>query len=151
MSKQIRYRFTKYKKRELSVFSDLKVNGWNIKVYGINLVNQPNENILEYLLNELPLPALTEFRYGMGFLIIHKGVVGNWFLLNWWGYEDIVHQKLFKSPVENFSAIEPVEDNSILACVHELDIYCFESEAWKKHVLSREDPYFQDYLDAKFH
>lgn len=149
MSNKIKYRFTKYKKREITFFKVMKFRGWNIKVYGINLINHPIEPILEYLQKKLPTPALTEFRYGMGFLIIHKGVVANWFLLNWWGYEDIVHQKLFKSPVENFSAIEPVEDNSILACVHELDIYSVESEAWKKHVLTSEKPNFQDYLNAK--
>ena len=151
MSNKIEYRFTKYKKREFTFYKVLKFKGWNIKVYGINLINQPRENILEYLQNKLPTPALTEFRYGMGFLIIHQGVVANWFLLNWWGYEDVVHQKLFKSPVGDFDDIKPVEDKSILACVYELDIYSFESDAWKNHVLSKEKPDFERYLNAICH
>jgi hypothetical protein len=151
MSKKIKYRFTKYKKREITFFEVLKIRGWNIKVYGINLDNKPDENIMNYLQNMLPIPALTEFRYGMGFLIIHKGVVGNWFLLNWWGYEDIVHQKIFKSPIEDFNDIKPIDDDSILACVHELDIYNFESNAWKRHVLSTEKSSFQDYLNSYLH
>lgn len=150
MSNKTKYRFTKYRKREVTFLKVLKFKGWNIKVYGINLINQPKEHILEYLQNKLPTPALTEFRYGMGFLIIHKGVVANWFLLNWWGYEDIVYQKIFKSPVGDFNDIKPIDDDSILACVHELDIYNFESNAWKRHVLTPEKPDFEEYLNATF-
>ena len=144
------YSFTKYKKREVTFFKVMKNGEWNIKVYGIGLKDLPHKDILNYIQDKLPLPAKTELRYGMGFLIIHTGVVANWFLLNWWGYEDVVHQKLFNSPVGDFNAIQTVADDSILACVHELDIYGFESEAWKKHVLSPDKPDFEGYLKASF-
>ena len=144
------YTFAKYKKRKSSLITILKKDNWNLKVYGIRLNHLPDEKVISFLFDQLPRPALTKSRYGMGFLIIHKGVVANWFLLNWWGYEDIVHQKLFSSPVENFNDVKPVEDKTILACVHELDIYNFESEAWKDFVLSNENPDFERYLKTGY-
>jgi len=140
------YRFTPYKKRNVSFLNVMKHGDWKMKVYGINLEDTPRDKILYYLGEQLPTPACTEVRYGLGFLIIHRGVEANWFLLNWWSNEDIVRQKLYASSVDNFNAIKPVEDQNVLACVHELDIYSFESEAWKRHVLRDENPDFEGYL-----
>lgn len=144
------YSFEKYKKREVSFLKIIRKDDWNIKTYGIRFNELPNDNIEELILDKLPNPALTEHRYGTGFLIIHKGVVANWIMLNWWGYEDIVHQKLYTSQGEDFETIKPVEDNSILACVHELDIYNFEANAWKKNILSSEKPNFEGYLNELY-
>lgn len=146
----IKYSFTKYEKREVTFFKVVKNDNWNIKVYGINSDTIPHKSNMVYLLNKLPSPALTEFRYGVGFLIIHQGVVANWFLLNWWEQEDILHQKLFSSPIENFNDINPVIDQSVMACVHELDIYNFESEVWKRDVLLPKTPNFSDYLNTTY-
>lgn len=147
MLNRSQYSFEKYKKREVSFLKIIRKNDWNIKTYGIRFKDLSSDNIEELILDKLPSPALTENRYGTGFLIIHKGVVANWIMLNWWGHEDIVHQKLYTSEDEDFKTIKPVEDNSILACVHELDIYNFESNAWKKNILSPERPDFEGYLN----
>lgn len=147
MPNRSQYRFEKYEKRKVSFLKIIRKNDWNIKTYGIRFECLPNNNIEEFILNQLPNPALTQKRYGTGFLIIHKGLVANWIMLNWWGSEDIVHQNLYTSEGEDFKSINPVEDSSILACVHELDIYNFESYAWKKNVLSTEQPDFEGYLN----
>lgn len=149
-SNKTEYNFTKFEKRNVTFFKVAKHDNWNIKVYGINLDAIPPESSMVQLLSKLPSSALTEFRYGVGFLIIHKGIVANWFLLNWWEHEDILHQKLFSSPIEGFSNINPVKDQSILACVHELEIYSFESSAWKEHMLSQKIADFKGYLDATY-
>ena len=73
----------------------------------------------------------------------------NWFLLNWWSNEDILHQKLYASPVDNFNTIKQVEDQSLIACVYEIDIYAFESEARKRQVLIGGNPDFNGYLEAR--
>lgn len=139
------YTFTKYKRREVTFLKILKSGDWNIKMYGINLKNLANKSIELFIKSKLPSPALTQNRYGMGFLILHKGVVANWVMLNWWGYEDVVHQKIFTADDE-FRTVKAVKDDSIMACVHELDIYNFESNAWKKNILSLQKPDFDGYL-----
>lgn len=141
------YNFEKYKKREVSFLKIIRKGDWNIKTYGIRFKDLPNDSLEEFILGKLPSPALTENRYGIGFLIIHKGIVANWIMLNWWGFEDIIHQKLYTSEDEDFKIIKPVADNSILACVHELDIYYFESNAWKKNMLSQKQLDFEGYLN----
>lgn len=145
------YSFDEYKKRKISFLKIISKKGWDIKAYGIQLSVFPNDNIEKFILGVLPYPALTENRYGTGFLIVHQGTVTNWIMLNWWGFEDIVHQKLYTSRHEDFSEIGPVEDTSIIACVHELDVYNFESYAWKKHILSAKKPDFEAYLHELFH
>ena len=96
----------------------------------------------------LPQPAVTKWRYGVGFLIIHHGTMRNWFLLDWWENEDIIHHQLFSSPLDDPESITAETDKSLIACVHELRIINFESEAWIKTVLcSGETPSFENYLN----
>ena len=75
----------------------------------------------------------------------------NWILLDWWEKEDIIHHKLFSSPLNRPSAVTAVADKSLIACVHELRVITFESEAWIKTVLDRDDnPDFEKYLMLRF-
>ena len=140
------YQFTTFQPRKTIFKKVIQQQGWRIKLYTINEKEEFDTVILEKILIQLPTPALTQNRYGVGFLIIHQGVVANWLLLNWWGYEDIIHQKLFNSPVDDFPNIQEVADKTIMACIHELAIYHFEVEAWKKWILSRAIPDFDNYL-----
>jgi hypothetical protein len=94
---------------------------------------------------------MSEDRYGVGFLIIHQGTMRNWFLLDWWEYEDILFHRLFSSPLSSPDTITPEEDSSVAACVHELRVINFESEAWIKTVLSNDsEPDFDEYLKLRF-
>ena len=71
----------------------------------------------------------------------------NWYLLDWWEKEDIIHHKLFSSPLDKPSSISTELDKSLIACVHELRVITFESEAWIKTVLCQDDkPSFENYL-----
>jgi hypothetical protein len=65
---------------------------------------------------------LTEQRYGVGFLIIHHGTMRNWYLLDWWEKGDIIHQKLFSSPLDKPGSISVEPDKSLIACVLDQDI-----------------------------
>lgn len=140
------YQFSTFQPRKTIFHKVVPYRDWRLKLYTINAKTDIKAPILEKIFTQLPTPALTQNRYGIGFLIIHQGVVANWFLLNWWGYEDIIHQKLFSSPVEGFDNIKSVDDKTIMACIHELAIYHFETEAWKKWVLSGNQPDFDQYL-----
>ena len=84
------------------------------------------------------------------FLIIHQGTMRNWYLLDWWDKEDIIHHELFSSPLDKPSSISAEPDNSLIACVHELRVLTFESEAWIKTVRGWDDkPSIENYLKLR--
>jgi hypothetical protein len=147
---------TPYIKRPVKFIKQVEFGDWRIKVYGVsvNTIAVPDELItkaIDKVLPHLPQPANTEDRYGVGFLIIHQGTLRNWFLLDWWEHEDILFNNLFSSPLTDPNSITPEQENLAVACVHELRVINFESEAWTKTVL-REDsePNFNEYMKLRF-
>ena len=96
---------TPYQCRPIRFLELVEHRGWRIKLYGIRYGGsrvEPDEILVEsarrQVLDALPLPAVTDQRYGVGFLIIHQGQHNNWFLLDWWFEQEILKQKLFYSP-----------------------------------------------------
>ncbi len=80
-------------------------------------------------------------------MIIHRGTLRNWFLLDWWEHEDILCHKLFSSPLNDMASIT-AEDSAATACVHELKIINFETEVWIDTALGKDgDRDFSNYLD----
>ncbi len=148
--------FEPYDPRPVEFIDQINVEDWRLKVYGISAKSEPipKELVLQGIntvSSFLPQPALTEQRYGVGFLIIHQGTMRNWLLLEWWENEDILHHRLFSSPLDDPLSITPEPDKSLIACVHELRVINFESLAWIKTVLCKEDkPSIEKYLDLKF-
>ena len=147
--------FEPYDARPIESIEQVNSEGWRIKIYGISVKSLPlpkelvSEGI-KTILSYLPQPALTDQRYGVGFIIIHHGTMRNWFLLDWWEKEDIMHHRLFSSPLDNPTSITAEPDKSLIACVHELKVISFESEAWIKAVLCKDnETSFERYLKLK--
>lgn len=144
-----------YIKRPVKFLKQVSAGDWKIKVYGISAKTEPLPTSLidvgiAKILPQLPGPAVTEDRYGVGFLIIHQGILRNWFLLDWWGYEDLLHHRLFSSLLDRPDTITTEEGSSVLACVHELRVIHFESEAWIKTTLNKNDsPDFDRYMKLR--
>ncbi|MEM7344020.1 MAG: isochorismatase [Chloroflexota bacterium] len=148
-----------YKTRPIRFLEVANYNGWRIKVYGIRFQEngdetQPEPEIVtlakEAMLKELPLPALTEDRYGIGFLVIHQGQDRNWLLLDWWFDREIIKQKLFSSPLDVPQQITPAEPD-LLACTWELAVHCFERQAWIETVLNNPNgPDIEAYFGKRF-
>jgi len=149
------HKFGPYVVRPIKFLDQVNSKGWRIKVYGLSAKSNPltKEAVAEGVKNvlpHLPQPALTEQRYGVGFMIIHHGTMRNWYLLDWWEKEDIIHHKLFSSPLDQPGSISAEPDKSLIACVHELRVMTFESEAWIKTVLCEEDERsFDRYLNFR--
>jgi len=149
------HNFDPYSMRPIEFIDQVNSEGWRVKIYGISAISLPlpQEVVsegMQSVLSHLPQPAVTEQRYGVGFLIIHQGTMRNWYLLEWWEKEDIIHHKLFSSPLNKPSFISAEPDKSLIACVHEVRVITFESEAWIKTVLCRDDkPSFENYLKLR--
>jgi hypothetical protein len=144
-----------YEPRNAEFLKEASADGWRLKVYGLAtgseaVTDELVSTGLSKILPKLPQPASTEDRYGVGFVIIHRGTLRNWFSLGWWEYEDILFHKLFSSPLDDMASVTS-EESSAIACVHELKIIDFESNAWIKTALSKDgDRDFSKYLDQTF-
>ena len=148
--------FESYVKRPVTFIRQLNAGDWRLKIYGLSAVsNHVSDELIETAVHNipayLPSPAISEHRYGVGFLIIHRGTLRNWFLLDWWEYGDILFHKLFSSPLEEPESISPEREMPAVACVHELRVINFESEAWIKTILRKNPkPSLDDYMSCAF-
>ena len=133
-----------YKTRPVRFLQLAEHAGWRMKVYGIRFSEDgtqevPDKEIVELampaMLAQLPQPAVTDSRYGVGFLIIHQGQHRNWLLLDWWYDQEIIKQQLFSSPLDGPDQITPAESD-LLACTWELAVHGFERQAWIDKVLN---------------
>jgi hypothetical protein len=144
-----------YQPRTVDFLEEISVDGWRLKVYGLStgsdaVTGELVSTALSKILPELPQPASTEDRYGVGFVIIHRGSLRNWFSLDWWEYEDILFHKLFSSPLDDMASVT-AEESSAIACVHELKIINFENDAWINTALGKGgDRDFSNYLSQTF-
>jgi hypothetical protein len=95
----------RYAPRRVTPLGVRALGDWRLKVYGIpygrdqarpELVDGAVAKALEVL----PQPAVTESRYGVGFLVVHDGRGENFVLVDWWAHENELHQHAFFSPTE---------------------------------------------------
>ena len=149
------HNFDTYQARSTKFHELAEHNDWRIKVYTITAhAHGLTESLLTAAKNiaflHLPKTAITDQRYGVGFLIIHQGLMANWILLDWWEHNDIIHHLVFSSPSDNPNNITAVTDHSIMACVYELEIIEFERRAWIDTILSNKNPPdFERYLQMR--
>ena len=144
-----------YVPRSAQFLKVIDFENWRLKVYGLSTGSDPvTEDLvstgLGEILAQLPQPAVTEDRYGVGFAIVHRGSLRNWFSLGWWEYEDILFHRLFSSPLDSMDKVS-AEESAAIACVHELKIINFENDAWIDTALSGDaDPGFDNYLNQVY-
>jgi hypothetical protein len=144
-----------YHAREVRFLDVWKPSDWMVKVYGVAYGREaPRSETVEgakrVALDTLPTPAVTNDRYGVGVLIVHEGEDSRWALVDWWGYEFILHQCAFVAPHEGDADFEPVPDH-ITVCVWELPVLMFERDAWVETVLrDPHKPDLQGYMARSF-
>jgi hypothetical protein len=115
-------------------------DGWLLKVYGLAYRgDRPPTDVVDaakrVAAETLPLPAETPDRYGVGFLVVHEGQDARWLLVDWWGFESVLHHRLFMASLDGEPEFEPAPD-PLMACVWELAILAFERDAWVETVLT---------------
>nr|WP_026681738.1 hypothetical protein [Priestia megaterium] len=76
-----------YQKRPIRFLELWEINDWKIKMYGISYKNDlPSHDLIskakEIAQQSLPVPAITENRYGAGFVGVHDGKDANFIYLS---------------------------------------------------------------------
>lgn len=147
-----------YEPRPVRFLEMWQPDEWRIKVYGISVSDDgPSPSLVaagkELALKELPRPARTSNRYGVGFLIVHEGADGNYVLVEWWVGENMLKSHVFTAPTGRFEPedFRYVTPTGLCACIWELHVMHFERTAWITSVLDREGgPDLEEYLLQRF-
>ena len=132
---------TRYAPRAVRPMGVQKFRGWTVKVYGIAYKGgEPRGELVEAALeaarSTLPSPAVTDDRYGLGFLGIHDGRDSNFVFVSWWQNENELQHRVFFSTPERPRQLRPATTEDPIACVWDLSLIAHEREAWIRHMLA---------------
>jgi hypothetical protein len=144
-----------YKLRSIRFIEFFDELGWRMKVYGISYKDEfPTSNLVEIAKNiareELPQPAITDNRYGVGFICVHEARDANFFLIDWWSDENALNHHIY---VSSFDAPANAVDITLKGpnmCVWELRVIGYERQAWLNNVLANpKGPDLEAYLNFR--
>lgn len=140
-----------YRDREIRFLGVREVGGWRLKLYAIRYGSRPllgpvYERGLVLAVAELPAPAVTAERPGVGFVIFHQGRGVHYLVLNWWDRENELFNRVLTRPFGEAAAWSRARGGET-ACVWDLEVLAFERDAYVERVLSRpEAPDLAGYL-----
>jgi hypothetical protein len=143
-----------YRPRHVRFVRREKVDGWQLKLYGIALNGkEPDPTFVaatrDLAATLLPQPPETDDRYGAALATAHDATSLYIALIYWWQSENELHQRIYISPKDGPISFEPVE-NQPAGCVWELAIVDFERRAWIEDVLANPGgPDVERYLERR--
>ena len=128
--------------------------GWRLKVYSV--VYGPasvdwdsfGPGISRAEAN-LPQPAVTPARSGVGFLIAHQGRTANYLILGWWDQENELPLRVFVSRNHRPESWREAEGSESI-CVWDLEVLWAERQAYIATVLSASGSDVAGYLARTF-
>lgn len=120
--------------------------GWALKRYTVTLASAKAEpdsdDWLEFTRGralafaELPVPARTDVRPGVGFVIEHRGAGADYVVLGWWDRENELPVRIKvrdQQPESQWRAAGPSES----FCVWDLQVIAFERDLYVSTMLER--------------
>lgn len=152
----MQYRFHQYRKRPIHFTGVENFGSWKLKQYSISANNEyvpaglftAAKSSAESI---LPQQATGSARYGIGFMIVHEGLDGNYLLVSWWEGENMLCHHVLAAPVDDPHHFISFDHTGIIACVWELEVLYFEKKVWSEMVLNKSDsPDFDNYLAKGF-
>jgi hypothetical protein len=123
-----------YAPRRITFLEIRRAGDWQLKhyaiVYGSHLHAAADfDDGIARVLRELPRPATTDARAGVGFLISHRGLTADYVVLAWWDRENELPIRLAVRSKEPGAAWRaPQASESI--CVWDLQVFAFERDAY---------------------
>jgi hypothetical protein len=129
-----------YRPRAIRFLEEWRDAGWRLKVYGIAYrTERPRAALVERAKRlaraRLPQPAISESRYGVGFLGVHDGRDANFIFIDWWADENELHHHVYCSATDELESLTYVTPTGLSACVWDLRVQSFERDAWLAEVL----------------
>jgi hypothetical protein len=144
-----------YQPRSVGFLRRAELGDWVVKLYGIAPQGRPvRETVATAALHAaqrtLPSPAVSDDRYGVGFVIAHDAPRLAYALVCWWAEQNEVHQRVFSAPADRPEELSPHPTHAV-GCVWELSVTDFERRAWIKHILANPNgPDIDGYLAQEY-
>jgi hypothetical protein len=144
-----------YAARSVRLLDILNVDAWRLKLYGITYRGErPVQALVDAAVaathKQLPRPAVTDDRYGVGFVGAHDGRGANFVFVDWWENEDELHHHTWLSSKNEPSRLRPTGPDDLTACAWDLALIAHERAAWVQHVLARpQGPDLDAYLATR--
>ncbi len=128
--------FTPYAPRRLSFLGTRVINRFQLKCYSLQYGDGPFdypkfEPGLSLAVSQLPSPAKTDGRPGVGFIVMHQGRTGDYLILGWWDRENELPLRVF---VREETTWRPAVGGESL-CVWDLRVLWHEREAYVATIL----------------
>lgn len=163
-----------YRPRPIRWLGHARITGWEVKVYGISVVEEtpPPElvdaakAIARRVLSRLELGPSgkdeggdtsqesgslgLQVGYGVAVLIVHEARDGNFVLVGWWTGENMLCQRVFHAKPESPLDFTDIDNTGIVGCIWELAVLSFERDAWVDCVLAAPAPDVEAYLARTF-
>ncbi len=131
-----------YRDRSIEFHEIRSHGGWRIKIYSVLYGTAPLDwNTIEegfaLSFTRLPDHAQESDRPGVAFAIAHQGRGMHYVVISWWGNENEYFNRVLVRP---FGAKEKWRNASEheSVCVWDLQIICFEREAYVATILAKE-------------
>lgn len=148
--------FKPYKRRSIRFLDTVDFKDWKMKVYSISAKREyvaPGlaEMAKTIVTDVLPEQAVTDQHYGLGFVMLHEGLDGNYIVTNWWEGENMLCNQIWAAPAEDPYAFRSFADTGIISCVWELEVLYHEKKAWIQAMLDNESgPDAETYLSLTY-
>lgn len=132
-----------YSPRLVSHIGNRDIGGFRLKVYSIlGPGRSENESIIEAALTTVA-SKLSDVRQSadeasLGFVILHLGEHANWLLVDRWVFGDSLKQTNLRSSLAAPTALAPVDDPDLMACVWEAAVIEFERQAFIRTMMTTE-------------
>lgn len=135
--------FKPYQKRSIRFLDVVDYNDWKMKVYSISAKREfiaPGlAEMAKMIVPEmLPDEAFTDQHYGLGFVMLHEGIDGNYIITSWWEGENMLCNHIRAAPADKPYVFRSIADTGIVSCVWELEVHYHEKKAWIQAMLDNE-------------
>lgn len=139
--------FVPYRPRALACLGVEGTVGYRLKTYAIRHDESPFDRERfqdgwDLAIRQLPSPAITEGRPGLGFAILHQGRTGDYLILCWWDRENELPTRVF---IRDDGGWRPATSSESF-CVWDLRVLWWEREAYVASVLAGREGGAEAYL-----
>ncbi|WP_421786347.1 isochorismatase [Hyphobacterium sp.] len=137
-----------YRSRPTALAGIHEQDGWRLKIWHITdgpppLKEARFSDVLRRMNAELPMPAVTRERPGVGFAILHQATGMDYAVIGWWDRENECPIRVFVNLGKGWRPAQGGES----VCVWDLDVIHREREAYVRWIIGNPDgPDFEAYL-----
>ena len=147
-----------YQPRPIRCVELWSTGDWRLKIYSIAYQRELARPEMfacakELAREHLPQPAITDSRYGAGYVGVHDGRGFVVIFVDWWENENELFHKVFVNKGGNSLTFRRAGPDELVSCVWDTRVIAFERDAWVDTVLNNPngpslDEYFALRLDG---